>query len=206
MRKFNIKTQIHSLYVLTTVSYFQIAGASWVALLALRGFSLLEIGMIESIFHVVSSCFEIPSGVVADVFGRKKTMVLSRLVNLVSSIFMTVSVDFWTVAFAIALNAISYNLESGTREALAYDSLKSVRQEEKYNRFASMEMMLYRITNSAATLCAGLALGLGYKKAYAAGIFFCLIAVGIACSLKEVQIETTPVGNLQADSGKRAIG
>lgn len=49
MRKFNIKTQIHSLYVLTTVSYFQIAGASWVALLALRGFSLLEIGMIESI-------------------------------------------------------------------------------------------------------------------------------------------------------------
>lgn len=72
MRKFNIKTQIHSLYVLTTVSYFQIAGASWVALLALRGFSLLEIGMIESIFHVVSSCFEIPSGVVADVFGRKK--------------------------------------------------------------------------------------------------------------------------------------
>ena len=167
MRKFNIKTQIHSLYVLTTVSYFQIAGASWVALLALRGFSLLEIGMIESIFHVVSSCFEIPSGVAADVFGRKKTMVLSRLVNLVSSIFMIVSVDFWTVTFAIALNAISYNLESGTREALAYDSLKSVRQEEKYNRFASMEMMLYRVTSSTATLCAGLALWLGYKKAYA---------------------------------------
>ena len=171
MRKFNIKTQIHSLYALTTAGYFQIAGASWVALLALRGFSLLEIGMLESIFHVVSSCFEIPSGVVADVFGRKRTMVLSRLVNLASSIFMIVSADFWTVAFAIGLNAISYNLESGTREALAYDSLKAVGQEEKYNRFASMEMMLYRVTNSVATLCAGLALGLGYKKAYAVDIF-----------------------------------
>ena len=51
---------------MTTVGYFQIAAASWVALLALRGFSLLQIGMLESIFHIVSLCFELPSGVVAD--------------------------------------------------------------------------------------------------------------------------------------------
>ena len=64
MRNFNIKRQINKLYTLTTVSYFRIAGASWVALLALRGFSLLQIGILESIFHIASSCFEIPSGVV----------------------------------------------------------------------------------------------------------------------------------------------
>ena len=63
MRNFNIKRQINKLYTLTTVSYFRIAGASWVALLALRGFSLLQIGILESIFHIASSCFEIPSGV-----------------------------------------------------------------------------------------------------------------------------------------------
>ena len=49
MRNFNIKRQINKLYTLTTVSYFRIAGASWVALLALRGFSLLQIGILESI-------------------------------------------------------------------------------------------------------------------------------------------------------------
>lgn len=65
MRNFNIKRQINKLYTLTTVSYFRVAGASWVALLALRGFSLLQIGILESIFHIASSCFEIPSGVVA---------------------------------------------------------------------------------------------------------------------------------------------
>ena len=50
MCNFNIKRQINKLYTLTTVSYFRIAGASWVALLALRGFSLLQIGILESIF------------------------------------------------------------------------------------------------------------------------------------------------------------
>ena len=188
MRKFNIKAQIHKLYTLTTVGYFRIAGASWVALLALRGFSMLEIGMLESIFHIVSSSFEIPSGVVADVFGRKKTMVLASLVSFVSGLFMILSNNFWSVAFAIGFSALSYNLESGTREALAYDSLKFAGQEEKYNKFASTEMMLYRITSSTATLCAGFALWLGYRKAYAFDILFSLIAIGIACSLNEVSV------------------
>lgn len=42
MRKFNIRQQIGKLYLLTSVGYFQIAGASWVALLAMRGFSLFR--------------------------------------------------------------------------------------------------------------------------------------------------------------------
>ena len=186
MRNFNIKRQINKLYTLTTVSYFRIAGASWVALLALRGFSLLQIGILESIFHIASSCFEIPSGVVADVFGRKRTLALSKLVSVLSCLAMILSDNFGTVAFAIAFSALSYNLESGTIEALAYDSLKSVKQEEKYNQYASTEMMLYRITSSTATLCAGFALWLGYKKAYAIDIFFGMIALGIVCSLREI--------------------
>ena len=206
MCNFNIKRQINKLYTLTTVSYFRIAGASWVALLALRGFSLLQIGILESIFHIASSCFEIPSGVVADVFGRKRTLALSKLVSVLSCLAMILSDNFGTVAFAIAFSALSYNLESGTIEALAYDSLKSVKQEEKYNQYASTEMMLYRITSSTATLCAGVALWLGYKKAYAIDIFFGIIALGIACSLREISGFTGADGeptNPQTDDHKQ---
>lgn len=189
MLKINIKKQINKLYALTMVGYFQIAGASWVALLALRGFSMLEIGVLESIFHVVSSIFEIPSGMIADVCGRKKTLALARFVSVISNLLMILSVNFGTAALAIGFSAISYNLESGTREALAYDSLKSVNHENDYNKFASTEMMLYRITSSLATLCAGFGLWLGYKRAYALDIFFGLIAMGVALSLNEISVE-----------------
>lgn len=188
MRKFNIKQQIGKIYLVTFVGYFQIAGASWVALLAMRGFSLLEIGMLESIFHIVSCLFEIPSGVAADVFGRKKTMVMSQIASLLSGVMMILSEGFWTTAFAIGFSALSYNLASGTREALAYDSLKLAGKEKEYNTFAATDMMLYRITNSTSTLCAGLALFLGFRKAYMVDILFTLIALLIACSLKEVTI------------------
>lgn len=189
MQKFHSKRQMKKLYAMTTVGYFQIAGASWVALLAMRGFSMLEIGMLESIFHIVSFCFEIPSGVAADVFGRKKTLVLGQICSLLSSVLMILSGGFWTTALAIGCSALSYNLASGTREALAYDSLKQAGRERDYNRFVSQEMMLYRITNSTATLCAGLAIYLGYRKAYLLDCLFGVGAILIGFGLHEIQPE-----------------
>lgn len=61
MQKY-VKKQIRTIYGISALEVLHIAGASWVALLAARGFSVFEIGILESIFHVVSMCFEIPSG------------------------------------------------------------------------------------------------------------------------------------------------
>lgn len=188
MNKFNIDKQIRKLYGISGIGFFRIAGASWVVLLSQRGFSLLEIGILESIFHIVSMCFEIPSGVVADVFGRRKTMILSQVAALVSCVLMIMSKGFWTTALAIGFCALSFNLSSGTREALAYDSLKYAGREEVYNRFASTEMMIYRISNSTATLCAGLAIFLGYKLAYSIDIVFLIGALIVSVGLREVHI------------------
>lgn len=61
--------------------------------------------------------------------GKRRWLFRSWSVSL-SGLAMILSDNFGMVAFAIAFSALSYNLESGTIEALAYDSLKSVRQEK----------------------------------------------------------------------------
>ena len=58
----NIKKQIRSLYLLGVFSKLSLTGA-WVAILAARGYSLIEIGIAETVFHIASLLFEIPSGV-----------------------------------------------------------------------------------------------------------------------------------------------
>ena len=133
------------------------------------------------------------AGIVADVFGRRKTLIASQIASLISGTLMIFSTGFATTALALGCSALSYNLASGTREALAYDSLKQNGDEGFYARFSSTEMMLYRITNSTATLCAGLALWLGYRRAYAIDLFFGLIALGISFRLAEVKTDATPV-------------
>lgn len=66
---FSIKKQINRLYASAIFGQLSLSGA-WVAILAARGFSLAQIGFAETIFHIVSILFEIPSGVqLAILFG-----------------------------------------------------------------------------------------------------------------------------------------
>lgn len=186
---FDIKKQIRSIYTISALSSFQIAGASWVALLAARDFSMGEIGLAEGIFHLASLFFEVPSGVIADVFGRKKSMILSQCMFLISALLMAFSEGIVSVCISLVFCAFGYNFSSGTREALAYDSLKKAGQEDAYLRYSSLEYSIYRIGNASATLCAGLALFLGHRKAYLLDVLLTLICLTQCFRLEEVVLE-----------------
>lgn len=186
---FNIRRQLNRLLTVSALSSFQLAGASWVALLAARGFTLVEIGLAESCFHLASLLFEVPSGVIADVFGRRKSMVLSQLMFMISALVMAFSNQLMGICLALILDAWGYNFASGAREALAYDSMKRVGQEERYMDFSSRELSIYRLGNAAAILCAGLALIIGHRAAYILDALLALLGLAAACGLKEVQTE-----------------
>lgn len=76
---FDCRRQIRRIYAITALSSLQFAGACWAALLAARGFSLTQIGLAETVFHLTSFLFEVPSGVVADVFGRRRSMIANQM-------------------------------------------------------------------------------------------------------------------------------
>ena len=52
--KLNLKKQLGCIYTSDFFSGLRITDAVWVALLAARGFSLLEIGLAKSIYYTVS--------------------------------------------------------------------------------------------------------------------------------------------------------
>ena len=204
MQKY-VKQQIRRIYGISALEALHIAGASWVALLAARGFSVFEIGILESIFHVVSMCFEIPSGAVADAFGRKRTMAASEVLMILSILGMLCSGTFWSVAAAIGISALSYNMASGTREALAYDTLKENGQEQEYDRFASMEMVIYRLGSATAVFCAGLALILGYRRAYLLDLGMRSVCLLLTLGLREPKLKEKEErnGNAKQDAERK---
>ncbi len=174
----DIKKQIHTLYLNSAFGAFRFAQASWVALLASRGFSLVQIGLAESVFHLTSLLFEVPSGVISDVFGRKRSMIMSHCMALLSALVMLLSESMPGILLGMMFSALGYNFESGAREALAYDSLKEAGREEDYAAYSATDLMVYRIGGCAAILCAGLALFVGYQRAYLVDIVlaaFCLV-------------------------------
>lgn len=188
---FNIKKQIRKLYASSVLGEISLCGA-WVAILAARGFSLAQIGFAETVFHIVSILFEIPSGVLADVFGRKKMLIISAIMRIIGNLVMALSNSFAMVCFSFVFQALNYNFASGSGDALAYDSLKSVGQEEKFDRYASNDLIIYRVCEGVSTLAAGLSLYLGYRIAYLSTLIFALGQLVILSGLKEIRIEETP--------------
>ena len=184
-----ITKQIRNIYAISALGSFQLGGACWVALLAARGFTLAQIGFAEGVFHVASLLFEIPSGVISDVFGRKKSMILSQCMFLLSSVLMILSEGMAGVCLSLVFSAFGYNFASGSREALAYDTLKSGGREGEYLRYSSTEFAIYRIGNAAAILCTGVALTLGYRLANLLDALVALLCLGLCLRLREVRTE-----------------
>lgn len=182
---FKIKRQLSILYSSSMLGNLSLTGA-WAAILSARGYTLVEIGIAETVFHITSLIFEIPSGVFADVFGRKKMLIVSSAMCMIGNVIMIFSDDLFMVCLSIAFQALCYNFSSGTSEALAYDSLKIAGMEEKFERYESNQLIIYRFFGGISTLCAGFALFIGYKAAYSTDCIICAIQTGVLLSLYEV--------------------
>lgn len=146
----------------------------------------MEIGIAETVFHITSLIFEIPSGILADVFGRKKMLIVSSIMRMIGNIVMIFSNNLFTVCLALAFYALSYNSASGTGDALAYDSLKIARSEDEFEKYESNQLIIYRICSGLSTLCAGFALFIGYRIAYGTDLIMCAIQIFVLLSLHEV--------------------
>ena len=165
MSKLNIKRQLGLLYISNFMFNISIAGAAWVLLLVSDGYSLVQVGFAETVFHIVSLIAEIPSGMFADVFGRKKSLILSCVMSIMSALVRGFLQGFPCVLISIGFSALSYNFASGSDSALAYDSLLEEGQENRYDRYISTQTAIYRISNGIATLFAGVAVIMGNRNA-----------------------------------------
>ena len=113
---FKIKNQIRKLYASSVLTNLSLTGA-WVTILAARGFSLPEIGLAETAYHAASLLTEIPSGTLADIYGRKRMLLISALIHILASVTMIVSNDLFMVCLSIALYAVCDSFASGSGDA-----------------------------------------------------------------------------------------
>ena len=155
MFKRTYKRNIPLLVGLEFTSYFGIT-SFWILFFIQNGLSLLQIGLLESIFHGTSLLCEIPSGMLADRFSYKTTLYLARLASIVSSILILFGQgNFWIYAIAMMVNAWSYNFDSGTSTAFLYDSAVEAGQKDRYLQISSFLSGVAEITRTLGTVVAG---------------------------------------------------
>ena len=199
-RKLNLKKQLACIYAADLFSGLRITDAVWVALLAARGFSLWEIGLAESVFHVVSLLCEVPSGMAADLLGRKKTLVSGGVCMVLQSLLMAFASDLFTVCFAMGLNALAMTMFSGTFTALVYDSLKTEGREDEYIQVSANSSQISMLANAIGSLASLLKRFLGFAGFYLLSAAFEGVSTA-ALALMEEPIVT----KAQASRGRQTL-
>lgn len=198
--KLNLKKQLACIYTSDFFSGLRITDAVWVALLAARGFSLWEIGLAESVFHVVSLLCEVPSGMAADLLGRKKTLVSGGVCMVLQSLLMAFASDLFTICFAMGLNALAMTMFSGTTTALLYDSLKQEGCEDEYIQVSANSSQISMLANAIGSLASLLKRFLGFAGFYLLSAAFEGVSTA-ALALMEEPIVT----KAQASRGKQTL-
>ena len=165
------------MYLYEAAFSFRMVDAVWVIFLLERGFSLMEVGVAEGVYHVTSMIFEVPSGMAADLFGRRKTLILSGVAGMCSAFFMTFTGRRGFIYCGMFFSALSLNLASGTEEALIYDSLLEAGCEEKYKKIWANFSMIARTAGAFACLASPVAVMIGFRYTYyiSAALYLCTI-------------------------------
>ena len=89
-----------------------------------NGLSLLQIGILISIREIIINVFEIPSGFIADYFGRKKELCMCFIFYIVSFVFFFISKNFGLAVVAMIFFGLGEAFRSGTHKAMIYSYLE----------------------------------------------------------------------------------
>lgn len=198
--KLNLKKQLACIYTSDFFSGLRITDAVWVALLAARGFSLWEIGLAESVYHIVSLFCEVPSGMAADLLGRRKTLLSGGVLTVTCNLLMAFAPNLFTICLAMGLNALAMTMFSGTFTALVYDSLKTEGREDEYIQVSANSSQISMLANAIGSLASLLKRFLGFAGFYLLSAAFEGVSTA-ALALMEEPIVT----KAQASRGKQTL-
>jgi len=107
------------------------------------GISFSQLMFIQSFFVFSVFVLEIPTGAVADYFGRKTSVILAVIANIVGVIIYSSYPNFYLFLLAEFFWALGGTLLSGADQAFLYDSLKEEKREKEskqiFAQFTSFE-------------------------------------------------------------------
>jgi MFS family permease len=131
----SISGNIPRLYIIKVAKWFMLTMPILMLFYIDLGLSNEQAFQLKAVYSIAIVIFEIPSGYIADVLGRRTTLILGAFLGTMGFAFYTLGDGFiWFLMAEITLG-IGQSFISGADSALLYDSLKHNQLEKKYLRY-----------------------------------------------------------------------
>jgi len=137
---------LYFLFTMATSLGMSFISAIYVMFLISRGLNLFEINIVNFVFFTTLFICEVPTGAVADVFGRKVSYVCSCFLFSLSMFVYAISTSFWGFVLAEIIAAVGYTFSSGAFQAWLVDRLKHQEYTGSLNLIFSKEQQIIQIS------------------------------------------------------------
>ncbi len=133
-----------------------------------KGLSLQEIFMLQGVFGFALILFDAPAGYLADLFGRKKTLVIGSIISALGFQILWFGQTFLDFVVYEIVVGIGLSLQSGCDIAILYHSIEKLNIAGSKAKFLGRRVFYLSIGEAIASVLGGLLAGISLNwPAYA---------------------------------------
>ncbi len=168
--------------------FFMMAVA--VPLFQSKGLSFGDIFILQAVFGATVAILEMPSGYLADLFGRKATLTLGTLFDGLGLTYLYFAEGFWDLVIFEILLGCAMSMISGIDLAILYDSITSKEKPEQKKKEALSQLrFMMQITSALGSIIGGYLASISFQTMLGAQLIIGWIPFLVAFTLKEPNIE-----------------
>lgn len=144
------ESNIWKSYLYRFLMNFQLWWPIWVIYLQKeRGLSLTQITLLDVPFLLLIVLAEVPTGAVADRFGRKTSLMLGSTLFAIAVFIFGIAESYPIILLSYTAWGLGQTFQSGADAAILYDSLKRIGREDDFQRINGR---MWAVTSLAALL------------------------------------------------------
>ncbi|NTU46757.1 MFS transporter [Candidatus Roizmanbacteria bacterium] len=140
--KDKLQSNIWKFYVINLLTGLHFVVPIRIMYLLSFGLSYTQIGLMELGAAITIFILEIPSGIFADLVGRKASRIVAYVFSFSGFALMSISSTAPFFILGWALSGAADAFESGATDALIYDTLKGLGKQEEYAKLKSRLLLI----------------------------------------------------------------
>lgn len=165
----------------------------FVIFLQAKGLTITQVMILQALFALMVVILEVPSGAVADIIGRKKTISLGTIFVGLGIVYYAFAESFSGFVFAEMLFAIGAALASGADTAIMYDTLKKLKKEKQFKKIVGRTTAIGFVALAIASIIGSRLYTIDIHLPMLAAIVPAIIAAVIAYSMHEPNHYTSKI-------------
>lgn len=185
-----MQRNILALYIIKLSKWFTLVMPIIVLFYEDHGLGLQDVFILKSAYSMAAVVLEIPSGYLADVWGRRKCLIVGCILYFFGYLCYSATSTFTAFLFAEVLLGIGQTLVNGADSALLYDTTVQYKKENLYLRYEGRITMIGNFAEALAGILGGLLAAYSLRFPFYAQAVIAFSGIPAAFALRELSIKS----------------